>query len=87
MPAEKTDREHDLRYQPARPLNRTTLADFKRMDDDHGGDPTGPTLTDIDPIVLAYDRELTAAQDQQFFHTTLDDLIEAHPMMIATDRS
>lgn len=74
------DQENDLRYQPARPLNRTTLADFKRMDDEHGGDPAGPTLTDIDPIVLAYDREQSTAQDGAFFHQTLDDLIEAHPM-------
>ncbi|MCX6938776.1 MAG: YihY/virulence factor BrkB family protein [Verrucomicrobia bacterium] len=80
IPPEPHDQENDLRYQPARPLNRTSLADFKRMDDDHGGDPTGPTLTDIDPIVLAYDRELNRVQNQTFFQRTLDELIEAHPM-------
>lgn len=80
VPAEKGDQENDLRYQPARPLNRTTLADFKRMDDDHGGDPTGPTLTDIDPIVLAYDDQLNGFQDGAFFKKTLDELIDAHPM-------
>jgi membrane protein len=80
VPAEKGDQENDLRFQPARPLNRTTLADFKRMDDDHGGDPTGPTLTDIDPIVLAYDQQLGVFQDGRFFKHTLDELIDAHPM-------
>lgn len=80
VPPEKGDQENDLRYQPARPLNRTTLADFKRLDDDHGGDPTGPTLTDIDPIVLAYDQKLGEFQEGLFFRKTLDELIEAHPM-------
>lgn len=80
VPPEKGDQENDLRFQPARPLNRTTLADFKRMDDDHGGDPTGPKLTDIDPIVLSYDEKLGSFQDGEFFQKTLDELIDAHPM-------
>ena len=80
VPPEKGDQENDLRFQPARPLNRTTLADFKRMDDDHGGDPTGPTLTDFDPIVLAYDRQLGDFQGGAFFQRDLDELIAAHPM-------
>mgnify|MGYP001218795767 CR=1 FL=1 len=80
VPPEKGDQENDLRYQPARPLNRTTLADFKRLDDEHGGDPAGPTLTDFDPIVLAYDKELGALQGSAFFQRTLDDLIDTHPM-------
>jgi membrane protein len=85
MPARKGDAENDLRYQPARPLNRTTLADFKRMDDDHGGDPTGPTLTDIDPIVLSYDKELNGFQRGAFFQRSLDDLITDHPMPVHRD--
>ncbi len=80
VPAEKGDQENDLRFQPARPLNRTTLADFKRMDDDHGGDPTGPTLTDFDPIVLAYDEQLNGFQGGAFFQRHLDELIDAYPM-------
>jgi membrane protein len=80
VPPEKDDQENDSRYQPARPLNRTTLADFKRMDDEHGGDPAGPTLTDIDPIVLAYDDELGGFQEGKFFKRTLDELIDAYPM-------
>jgi membrane protein len=71
---------NDLRFQPARPLNHTTLADFKRLDDDHGGDPTGPTLTDFDPIVLAYDDEINRLQNSPFFQKSLDDLITAFPM-------
>jgi len=80
VPAAKGNEENDLRYQPARPLNHTTLADFKRLDDDHGGDPTGPTLTDIDPIVLSYDKELNSFQRGAFFQRSLDELISAHPM-------
>ena len=85
VPAEADDQENDLRYQPARPLNRTTLADFKNMDDEHGGDPAGPTLTDIDPIVEVYDRELGAFQRGPFFEKTLDELITAYPMPPRTD--
>ncbi len=80
IPPEAHEQENDLRYQPARPLNRTSLADFKRIDDEHGGDPTGPTLTDIDPIVLAYDRELNRLQNHSFFQRSIDELIDAHPM-------
>lgn len=82
VPPEKGDQENDLRYQIARPLNRTTLGDFKRMDDEHGGDPAGPTLTDIDPIVLAYDQALDGFHRHAFFQQTLDSLIEAHPMSV-----
>ena len=80
IPPKAGDQENDLRYQPARPLNRTTLADFKRMDDEHGGDPSGPNLTDIDPIVLVYDQELAGTQSGPFFQKTLDELIDAHPL-------
>lgn len=80
VPAEKGDQENDLHYQPARPLNRTTLADFKRLDDEHGGDPAGPNLTDFDPIVLAYDREINELHKSDLFQRTLDDLIDAYPM-------
>ncbi|TAG31119.1 MAG: YihY/virulence factor BrkB family protein [Verrucomicrobia bacterium] len=79
IPPAGGDPENDIRYQPARPLNRTTLADFKQMDDNHGGDPSGPSLTDIDPIVLAYDSQLTELQHGAFFNKTLDELIAAHP--------
>lgn len=79
VPAAEGGEETDLRYQPARPLNRTTLADFKRLDDEHGGDPAGPTLTDMDPLVLTYDQRIAATLDDGFFQTSLDDLIAAHP--------
>lgn len=80
VPPKNGDPENDLRYQPARPLNRTTLADFKRIDDEHGGDPAGPNLTDMDPVVLAYDHHLDAIQRDAFFRKTLDELIDEHPM-------
>jgi membrane protein len=80
VPPEKGDQENDVRYHIARPLDRTTLADFKRLDDEHGGDPAGPNLTDIDPIVLAYDQQLEGIQRGEFFQKTLEELIDAHPM-------
>ncbi len=80
VPPEKGDQENDLRYHIARPLNRTTLGDFKRLDDEHGGDPAGPNLTDVDPIVLAYDQQLDGFQRTKFFQKNLEELIEEHPM-------
>ncbi|MEY4487510.1 MAG: hypothetical protein RIQ79_18, partial [Verrucomicrobiota bacterium] len=84
VPPGAHETSNDFRFQPARPLNHTTLADFKRLDDDHGGDPTGPTLTDIDPIVLAYDDQLDAIQTSDFFKKNLDDLITSYPMPSAS---
>lgn len=80
VPPHPHEQENDLRYQPARPLNRTTLAHFKNMDDNHGGDPNGPNLTDIDPVVLAYDEQQTEVQKGSFFQKTIDQLIEENPM-------
>ena len=80
VPPAANENANDFRYQPARPLNHTSLADFKRLDDDHGSDPTGPTLTDIDPIVLAYDQQLTVLQNGDFFKKSLEELISDYPM-------
>ncbi|WP_043583251.1 YihY/virulence factor BrkB family protein [Geminisphaera colitermitum] len=81
IPPPPNEDNTDFRYQPARPLNRMTLADFKQMDDDHGGDPTGPVLIDADPIVQRYDQELQAQRATAFFTKTLDELIEETPIV------
>lgn len=73
----------DPGYQPAKPLNRLTLAGFKRLDDNHGGDPAGPTLSLTDPLIQHYDRELDDLLEHPFFQRPLDELLAEHPIKSA----
>lgn len=69
----------ELRYQPARPLSRITLGEFKRLDDEFGGDPTGPLLNDLDPVVLRYNEAIDTFSRSAFFQKPLDELLVEHP--------
>ncbi|MFA5264986.1 MAG: YhjD/YihY/BrkB family envelope integrity protein [Opitutaceae bacterium] len=75
---------NDYRYQPARPLNRITLQEFKRLDDSLGSDPTGTTLSRLDPILNRYDKQLDEAIATSFFTQPLDQLLAEHPFDAAT---
>jgi len=79
-PSGENEASSDHRFQPARPLNRISLGEFKRMDDDFGGDPTGPLLAEIDPIVLHYNTALDAVTRTELFSQSLEDLFEKHPV-------
>ena len=70
---------NDYRYQPARPLDRITLQEFKTLDDNYGDDPVGSTLAGSDPILGRYDEELGLITDAAFFVTPLDQLLATHP--------
>jgi membrane protein len=71
----------DYRYQPARPLNRVTLGEFKRLDDDHGDAAvTSPLLVTLDPLVAAYEDALAKATGSGLFTKTLEELFAEHPM-------
>ena len=70
----------DYPYQPARPLNRITLQEFKRLDDAHGEDPTGDTLMRLDPVLRHYEAELDQAIASPFFTKPLDQLLSEHPL-------
>ena len=72
LPAAKDDDATDLLYQPARPLNRITLVDFKRLDDNFGDDPTGSSLEQLDPVLLRYTQAMNQALEQEFLQKTLD---------------
>jgi len=78
-PAPEAD-STDLRYQPARPLNRISLGEFKRLDDSLGGDPDGPVLAEFDPIVNRYDANLEELARTEFFQKPLDELFKEHPV-------
>jgi len=70
----------DYRFQPARPLNRITLAEFKTLDDTIGEDPTGPVLANIDPILSRYNAEAGALTQNEFFQKDVETLLREHPI-------
>jgi membrane protein len=67
------------RYQPARPLNKINLFDFKTLDDNLGEDPIGQALERIDPILSNYDAALASIGEQPFFRKNLEELFADHP--------
>jgi membrane protein len=69
----------DYLYQPARPLNRTTLFDFKTLDDNLGEDPVGASLERIDPLMAQYNAALNRLGEQEFFQKTLEELFDQTP--------
>ena len=70
----------DYRYQPARPLSRISLGEFKRLDDDLGGDPNGPLLADLDPIVHHYNETMENLGHTELFGKSLDELFREYPV-------
>ncbi len=79
VPPAASEAATDLRYQPSRPLNRITLADFKRLDDSFGEDPEGPILNQVDPIVGRYDAETSALTRGEFFSKSIEALLAEFP--------
>lgn len=69
----------DYLYQPARPLNRITLFDFKTLDDNLGEDPVGTSLGHIDPLVAHYESALDRLGEQEFFKKTVEELFDQYP--------
>lgn len=67
------------RYQPAKPLSRITLIEFKKLDDNFGHDPVGQSLEHIDPILHVYETELNRIGEQVFFRKSLEELFAEHP--------
>lgn len=68
----------DYLYQPARPLDRVTLGDFKRQFETSGDDPAGEALAEIDPIGQRYHKARSDWLAEPLFQLTIQDLIEAH---------
>ncbi len=67
------------RYQPAKPLNRITLLEFKHLDDNFGDDPVGQGLEKIDPILQHYEASLARLGEQEFFQKNLEQLFAEYP--------
>ncbi|MEO7599020.1 MAG: YihY/virulence factor BrkB family protein [Opitutus sp.] len=79
--APANDDSADLLYQPAKPLNRITMSEFKRLDDNYGDDPVGNTLEHLDPILYHYNRATERNAEQDFFKKSLEDLFTEFPFI------
>ncbi len=66
-------------YQPARPLARINLHEFKSLDDNFGDDPVGQALEGIDPILFHYNAALARVGQQALFTKSLDELFHEYP--------
>ncbi len=70
----------DHSYQPARPLNRITLGEFKRLDDDLGADTGSAVFTELDPIVTRYAQATSDFFRADFFQKDVETLFRDFPM-------
>jgi len=65
----------DLRYQPAMPLDRITMLDFKLAAESRGADPSGDALDRIDPVVRDFGDAIGRLGEQAFFRKSVDELL------------
>jgi membrane protein len=62
-------------YQPARPLARITLLEFKSAADNRGAEPSGGAPYRIDPIVGEFSAALDQLGGQEFFRKSVEELL------------
>ncbi len=70
----------DYHFQPARPLDRITLREFR---DDFallGAAPSGERLDSVDPVLRHFHERLARAHEESFGRQTLDQLLEQLPL-------
>ena len=70
----------DYHYQPARPLTRMTLREFREAFALLGTSPSGERLDLVDPVLRFYHDRITAAQREAWGDKTLDGLIDELPL-------
>jgi membrane protein len=70
---------NDHRYQPAKPLGRITLGEFREKFENYGEAPSGGLLDHVDPVLAHYHDKLAAAIPAALGHQTIDELIEQLP--------
>jgi len=76
IPAAETEPTNDFLYQPARPLNRTTLADFKTRFESFGEEAASEeAMQALDPLLPRYTAALRAGRDCALLNTPIDQLV------------
>lgn len=67
----------DIRYRPAKPLDRITMLEFKLAAESTGADPSGDALDTIDPIVRDFGAAIGRLGQQAFFGRSVGELLDA----------
>ncbi|MDR1009845.1 MAG: YihY/virulence factor BrkB family protein [Opitutaceae bacterium] len=84
-PSAKGEAASDYLYQPARPLNRITLGEFKELFENLGEDPAGTLIDRLDPLGVKYHAEIAALNKEPFFTKTLEQHFIENPVADARD--
>ena len=79
-PAAKDEASSNFLYQPARPLNRITLGDFKELFENMGEDPSSAMMDNIDPVVAHYQEAVFSLNHDKLFGKTLEQLFTENPI-------
>jgi membrane protein len=76
IPASEDQATHDHRYQPARPLDRITLSQFKNLFETYGEGPSRDILDSLDPVVREFNTNLDSATANALGEETLEDAVD-----------
>ena len=79
IPAAKGTASLENHYQPARPLARISLADFKHLFETHGENPGGALLEAVDAGLRFYHERLARHWEEALGTPTLDALLDELP--------
>lgn len=83
VPSDDAENDMDYRYQPARPLESLTLAEFRKRESEvcaSAADGGGSLFATVDPLLKKFDAEVERFGEADFFSTPLDVLIKEHPV-------
>jgi membrane protein len=69
----------DYRHQPARPLDKVTLHEFRQLFENYGDAPGVELLDNLDPVLADYHAKLAAALPAAIGDKTIDMLLSEHP--------
>lgn len=78
MPVEDEAAAADFAYQPARPLNHITLADFKEHFESLGDDPSSESIDRLDPLIESYHNTIRSLREKDVFAKSLEELFNEH---------
>jgi membrane protein len=73
-------RTPELRYQPARPLGRLNLLEFRQLEGQAGPQPIPGDLNALDPLLPRYEEALARLGEQPFFRKSIEELLAENPV-------
>ncbi len=79
-PPARSEAASDYLYQPARPLNRITLGEFKELFENLGEDPAGMLVDHLDPVSARYYAQIVDLHNGSFFTKTMEELFNENPI-------